>query len=129
MLGSLLFVFRVMGIYAVQIEESGMAGFLGFVLTVTASVLLTGSGAELFGVPYWMLGSLLGAAGFVLLAIGMLASGRFPRWVAWMLIAAVVVGVPSLFVPQLQSLLGILGSVAATLGMAGAGYVLWRRSG
>ncbi|MFH1183841.1 MAG: hypothetical protein V1755_02235 [Chloroflexota bacterium] len=127
-IGSLLLVYGVMGIYAVQVQDSGLPGFLGFVLLVAGSIFLMGSG-DLVGMPYWLLGSFLSAAGLILLAIGTLSSGRFPRWVAWLWIAAVIVGLPSVFAPSLQGVLGLLGSAAAGLGMAWAGYVLWSRPG
>ena len=127
-LGSLLLIFGFMGIYAVQVEGSGLAGFLGFVLAVPGAVLLVGTG-EIGGIEFWMLGSFLGAAGFLLLAIGTLASGKFPHWVPWAWIAAIVVGLPSIFVPSLAQTLGIAGSVLAALGMIGAGYTLWSRQG
>src|SRR3990172_120185 len=72
-LGSILLVFGLIGIYAVQVEESGLAGFLGFVFVVAGGMILIGPG-ELFGLPFELLGSLLSAAGLLLLAIGTLAS-------------------------------------------------------
>ena len=127
-LGMVLLVYGLMGIYAVQVEESGLPGFLGFMLLVAGSIFLVGQG-ELAGVAFWLLGSLLSAGGLLLLAAGTLKSRKFPRWVAWLWIAAVVVGLPAAFVGSLIGVLGVLGSVAAGLGMATAGYVLWSRSG
>lgn len=127
-LGSLLLVFGIVGIYLAQAEESGVAGFLGFVLLVAGSGFLMGN-SDLFGIPYWMLGSFLSAAGLILLAVGTLASGTFPRGVAWLWLAAVVLGLPSVFLPSLQSALGLIASAAAGLGMAWAGYTLWSRRG
>lgn len=49
----------------------------------------------------------------------------FPRWVPGMWLAAVVVGLPSLFIPSLATRLGFLGPVAVGGGLAGAGYLLW----
>ena len=126
-IGSLLLVFGIVGIYLAQAEESGMAGFLGFVLLVGGSVFLMGN-SDLFGIPYWVLGTFLSAAGLILLAIGTLRSATFPRWVAWLWIAAVVVGLPAALIPSLQGALGLAGSVAAGVGMAGAGYTLWSRN-
>lgn len=125
-LGSIVLVFGLMGIYALQVEESGLAGFLGFVFIVAGGMLLMGPG-ELFGVAFELLGSLLSAAGLLLLALGTLASRKFPRWVAWLWLVALVVGLPAVFVPSLEGAVGMLASAAAGLGMAGAGYTLWSR--
>lgn len=126
-LGSLMLVYGIVGIYLWQVKASGAAGFLGFVLLLGGSVFLMGN-SDLFGAPYWLLGSLMSAGGLLLLAVGTLASGKFPRPIPWMWIAAVVVGLPSVFLPSLETVLGFLGSLAAGGGMAWAGYVLWSRS-
>jgi hypothetical protein len=125
-LGLVLLVYGLMGIYAVQVEESGQTGFWGFVLLVAGSIFLAGSG-ELGGVPFYLLGSLLSAVGIILLGIGTLHYAKFPRWIVWLWFAAIVAGLPAVFVPSLVGVLGILGAALAGLGMAGAGYVLWSR--
>ena len=126
MFGSVLLVFGLIGIYAVQTEKSGVAGFFGFVLSVVGAVLLSGNG-DLAGVPAWMIGSGFAALGIVLLAIGTFASGSFPRWVPWVWLAAVVVGFPGVLVESLAQTLGVAGSILSALGMVGAGYALWSR--
>ena len=40
-----------------------------------------------------------------------------------------VIGLPSVFIPSLATILGILGAAAVGLGLAGAGYTLWSRPG
>lgn len=125
MFGALTAVFAFIGIYAFQIEESGVIGFLGFLLAITGNIFLAGESAQLGGVPYWLVGISLAALGYILLAIGTLFAGKLPRWEPWLWIAAIVVGLPSLFVPSLETILGILGAVASGLGLAGAGYFLW----
>jgi hypothetical protein len=124
-------IFGLIGIYAVQVKESGVAGFVGYVLSTIGWVVLAGGSATFAGIPAYILGSSLGALGLVLLAVGILSGRAFPRWVAGLWIAAVVIGLPSVFIPSMGTnlgmILGILGALASGLGLAGAGYTLWSR--
>ena len=126
-LASVTTVFALFGIYAVQVERSGIPGFAGFLLATTGFLVMVGDGKTIGGMPSWLLGTIMGALGLILLAIGTLTSGKFPRWVPWLWIAAVVIGLPSVFVPNLTTILGILGALASGLGLAYAGYFLWSR--
>lgn len=121
-------VFTLIGIYAVQAEASGRLGFAGYVVATAGYVFMAGSQIIIGGVPSYLVGASLGGVGLVLLALGTLAARVFPRWVAGMWLAAVVIGLPSLLEPSLANLLGILGATAVGLGLAGAGYVLWSGS-
>jgi drug/metabolite transporter (DMT)-like permease len=118
-------VFALIGIYAVQAEASGRLGFAGYLLGTAGYVLMAGGSSTIGSLPIYFLGAGLGAVGLVLLALGSLAARVFPRWVPALWIAAVIVGLPSLLLPWLTALLGILGGLAAGLGLAGAGYMLW----
>ncbi len=108
-----------------QTSQSGITGFLGFLFTIPGSVFLTAGSGNFAGVEFWMLGSMLSAVGIILLAIGTFSAEKFPRWVPWLWIGAVVAGLPSIFIPSLALTLGIFGSILAAIGMAGAGYMLW----
>jgi len=125
-LGWLLFIFGMFGIYAFQIDQSGVPGFLGFVLSVTGAVFLMGAGT-FAGIEYWTLGSLFSAIGLILFAVGTLSARKFPRWVAWLWFAALVVGLPSVFGPSFAMISGVLGAAALGAGMVIAGYHLFTR--
>lgn len=118
-------VFALVGIYAVQAEASGRAGFAGYLLATAGYVLMAGTSTMIGSVPSYVVGASLGGLGLVLLAVGTLSARVFPRWVPMMWLAAVVIGLPSLFIPSLGTLLGFLGPVAVGGGLAGAGYLLW----
>ncbi|MDT8307548.1 MAG: hypothetical protein RRC07_16565 [Anaerolineae bacterium] len=118
-------VFALIGIYAVQAKASGRLGFAGYVVATAGYVFMAGTATTIGGVPSYLVGASLGGIGLVLLALGTLSARVFPRWVAGMWLAAVVIGLPSLLEPSLANLLGILGATAVGLGLSGAGYVLW----
>jgi drug/metabolite transporter (DMT)-like permease len=122
----LLIVFGMMGIFAFQVEESGLAGFLGFVLFVAGAVFLLGTG-QFAGVDSTTIAELLGLVGLVLLGIGTLIARKFPRWVPWLWFATIILAVPADFVPALANVLAVASAVAVALGIAGAGYHLFTR--
>jgi membrane-anchored protein YejM (alkaline phosphatase superfamily) len=118
-------VFALIGIYAVQVEESGWLGFAGYLLWTVSFVFMAGTTSMIGSVPSFLVGIILGATGLVLLAVGTLSARVFPRWVPGLWIAAIVIGLPSLLFPSLERPLEILGAAAIGVGMVGAGYVLW----
>ena len=82
-------LFALIGIYGVQIKESGIFGFLGFVLTILMSCIglsvrtwspqnpdLKG-GADVLV----LLMGFFGLLGYILLSIGSLKANKFPRWI------------------------------------------------
>ncbi len=125
MVMAMVTVYALIGIYAVQAEASGRLGFAGYLLATAGYVIMASTPNTIGSVPTYLVGISLGAVGLVLLAVGSLSARVFPRWVPGMWLAAVVIGLPSLLEPSFANLLGILGSAAVGLGLAGAGYVLW----
>ena len=61
--------------------------------------------------------------GVLLLAIATLRARVFPRWIAWLLIATLVLGVVS-FVPFFPQALSNLTPIIANVAIAGFGYAL-----
>lgn len=114
--------FALIGIYAIQVEESGMWGLLGFVLATVGNALFF---AE--NVPE-LAGAIM-APGMVLLGIGSWKAGKLPRWVPGLWFAAVVIGVPGAFLgdANLMHTLNVIGGIPFALGFAGAGYMLWSK--
>jgi hypothetical protein len=130
-------VFALIGIYGFQIEESGVYGFLGFLLTVLMSCiglsLISWSpesteveGAAGMLVP--LLG-ITGLAGYILLGIGFWKANKLPRWVVvlWP-IGTVISAIGMMLVNsgfENADYLHVIGISVWGLGMIGAGVKLW----
>lgn len=138
--GGILVLLGLPGMYARQAERAGILGLLGFVLvwyvTLAQSVMLSfgnltvmsGMAAHLLPQkleiimtpppvwgPFFMLSMVGQVLGVLLLAIAILRAGVFPRWTGWALVATLVLGVASFapFVPEaVSNLVGIVAHVA-----------------
>jgi hypothetical protein len=146
LLGSLLVLLGLPGMYTRQARRAGILGLLGFLLvwyvtlfqgilipftTVTfipllAAHLVTPS-LVTTPPPTWtpfslvsMLGEVLG---ILLLAIATLRAKVFPRWIGWLLIATLVLGIVN-FVPFFPEALQSLPAIVASAAIAGVGYSL-----
>ena len=146
--GGILALLGLPGMYARQAERAGILGLLGFLLvwyvTLVQNVLLSfgnitvmsGMAARLIPQkleiimtppPVWgpfftlsMVGQVLGV---LLLAIAILRAGVFPRWIGWTLIATLVLGVAS-FAPFVPEAVSNLTGIVAALPIAGIGAAL-----
>lgn len=145
-LGSMLLLLGLPGMYVRQAKRAGILGLLGllFLLYVTLfqGILIPFTSVSFIPLvaahqvapqlmttppPTWtpfsivsMVGQVLGT---LLLAIATLRAQVFPRWIGWLLIATLVLGVVSFmpfFAEALSSLPPIVGSVA----IAGFGFAL-----
>ena len=126
-IGWILLTFGLMGTYSYQVDESGLPAFLGFIAMVAGIPFMVGQG-RLAGLDYYALGATLSAVGIILLAIGTLRGGRFPRWTAWVWFATIAVGVPAMFLAgPLAMAIGLLASAGLGLGFVGTGCTLWTR--
>ena len=148
LLGSMLVLLGLPGMYTRQARRAGILGLLGFLLvwyvtlfqgvlipftTVTFTPLLAAHLVTPSLVttppPTWtpfslvsMLGEVLGV---LLLAIATLRARVFPRWIGWLLIATLVLGIVS-FVPFFPEALQSLPAIIASAAIAGVGYfLLW----
>jgi hypothetical protein len=145
-IGSVLVLLGLPGMYSRQAGRAGILGLLGFLfvwyVTLAQGVLIPFTSVTIvpelvtnpatrtlattpppaFG-PFFIASMVGEVLGILLLAIATLRARVFPRWIGWLLIATLVVGVVS-FVPffpeALSSLPGIIGSIA----IAGFGYAL-----
>jgi len=144
--GALLVLLGLPGIYTRQAGRAGILGLLGFLsicyitllsgviqsfISVTivpelaanpATRLLAATPPPAFG-PFFLVALLAQTLGILLLAIATLRARVFPRWIAWMLIATLVVGVLN-FLPFYPSFLQNLAPVIGNLALAGFGYAL-----
>lgn len=124
-----LIVFALMGIYGFQVEEAGVSGFLGFLLTVLMSCIglsvisWSPESTEVSGVSE-MLTILLGIAGlsgYILLGIGSWKANKLPRWSAVLWPVGTVISAFGM----MADFLHVIGIVVWGLGMIGAGVKLW----
>jgi len=132
-----LLILGSMGLYCCQIEETGLMGFLGFLLinisnfASLAQTWLPDRG-QLVGAA-GVLGPLTGLTllpGFLLLGISSWKANKFPRWTAvlWIIGAAFIVpGYPlsTMGGAFLGSILVMIGGTLLGLGLIGAGIKLW----
>jgi hypothetical protein len=145
-IGAVFVLLGLPGVYTRQAQQAGILGLLGFLLVwyvilfhsvmipftsvtfvpalvahpATRSLVTEGS----FGFGAFFIPSLVGQVlGVLLLAIATLRARVFPRWIAWLLIATLVLGLAS-FVPFFPDALRNLASIIPSVATAGFGYAL-----
>jgi hypothetical protein len=131
-----LLIFGLMGIYGCQIEESGISGFLGFLLTVLMSCI----GLSLIS---WMPESLevsdaaetltlimglFGLLGYIVLGIGTWRANKLQRWTAVFWPVGTLISAVGGMVESLE-ILHVIGITIWALGILGAGFKLWSTIG
>lgn len=121
--GSVLTIFALFVIYAAQAQASGLLGLAGFLLAAIGNFVFLGEG--LWGGDVFVIGGGLYALGLILLGIASLKADVFSRWVAWLWIASVVVGIPGFAVQSLMDLFFAAGGVVLGAAFMWAGYELW----
>jgi hypothetical protein len=145
LVGSLLLMLALPGMYAHQAEAAGGLGLVGYVLLAVGNVLLIGFAvAPLFNPSITGLDAeesvaagLLALAllvGFVLTAVATLRARVYPRWSGILLLAAGVGFLFSFFVaedlPRIAgALIGVSWGVSLAFAFAWIGVALWRGSG
>lgn len=146
-IGSLLVLLGLPGMYARQAQRAGILGLLGFVsiwyivvlqgvivpFTSVAIVptlvnnpatrsLLNNESAFGFG-PFFLVSMVAQIVGMLLLAIATLRANVFPRWIGWLFIATLVLGIVS-FLPFVPNFLGNLAPVLGSVAIVGIGAAL-----
>ncbi len=124
----LLILFGILGVYGFLGEQSGVVGFLGFLLAVIGTAIITGPDGEIGGVDMYPVGSAVLAVGLVLLAVGSWKEARLPRWVPVLWIFAAVLGFAGGAFEGLESLFVVSG-VAFGVSFIGAGVRVWSETG
>jgi hypothetical protein len=142
LMGSMLLMLALPGMYARQAEAAGWLGMVGHVLLAIGNVLLIGfAAAPLFNpairgldeeesVTAGLLALVL-ILGFLLTAVAMLRAAVYPRWSGILLLAAGVGFLFSFFVSEdlprtAGQLIGVGWSVSLTLALAWIGVALLR---
>jgi hypothetical protein len=146
-IGSVLVLLGLPGVYTRQAKAAGILGLLGFLfvwyvilfqgvlipftsvtivpmlVTDPATQHLLAAGPLASFDPFNYVSMVGQTVGILLLAIATLRARVFPRWIAWLLIATVVLNAAS-FVPFAPFVLGIAVTIIGYLPIAGFGYAL-----
>jgi hypothetical protein len=151
--GAICALLGLPGIYALQCQQLGTLGTIGFALSFLGNAMFLGTGmitafiwpmlalcapqsVELGGALFGPLGSLsflLTAAtmmvGYVLFGGALLWIGMLPRWAILMLVAGAILGMtPPHPLTALPWAVMVLGGVLYGAGLAWVGSVLWTTS-
>ena len=116
----LFILFGSMGLYGFQHEESGLLGFLGFLLAIVGNGIIIGPDGEMFGFYLYPVGAAILAVGIDLLVIGAWIANKLPRWTLVLLGLSTILGFMGYFVPSLDFLV-VLSGLLFGVGFAGAG--------
>jgi hypothetical protein len=126
--GTILLVFGFIGVYGFQHRETGVLGFLGFVLFTISNCLALGECWLQDGTPTGVaavLAPLVGITmllGLIMLGIASWKVEKLPRWVPVLWVLGGVLIVPGFAV---QQMLVVIGGLIQGAGFVGAGVVLW----
>jgi hypothetical protein len=126
LLTDIFILFGIMGIYGFEHQESGWWGFFGFLLAIVGTGIIIGPDGSIGGVNMYPVGSLILAAGLILLAVGSWIANKFSRWIPVLWVLSTIVGFIGYFIPGLN-LLFVISGVMFGIGFAGAGFKI--RSG
>ena len=144
----ILLLFGLIGLYARQVEKTGMFGLVSFVLAfigTTIAVVLVAPGATLLPLvaatapdlfaqltapPAFVLLLFLVTygLGFILFSVATMRAGVLPRWAGLLLIIGIVLQMAAEGVPLDKSLLQMIritAPIVLGLGFAWMGYALW----
>jgi hypothetical protein len=145
LVGSLLLLLSLPGMYARQAEAAGWLGLVGHVLLAVGNVLFIGfAAAPLFNPSIQGLDAeesvtagvlaLVLLLGFVLTAVATLRASVYPRWAGILLLVAGIGFLFSFFVAEdlphiAGALIGIMWGGVLALALAWIGVTLWRGAG
>ena len=146
--GSVLVLLGLPGMYVRQAGRAGILGLLGFlfiwyvtlyqgiIIPFTSVTIISQMTAHIVPqtisvattpppawAPFSIASMISEVLGILLLAIATLRARVFPRWIGWLLITTLVVGVVS-FVPFFPEALSNLSAVVASVAVAGFGFAL-----
>ncbi len=116
--GDITALIALIGIYLHQRKATGTLGLIAFAIAAASELML------LFFISHQLVVSIY-AVGIILLAIATLRANSFPRWVPWMWVVALLLGIPGILMPNLQAILFLLAAIGFGLGFIGAGYHLF----
>lgn len=125
---SILLIFGFMGVYGFQHEQSGVIGFLGFLLIIIHNGCALGEcwlqNGEVTGAAA-VLAPIVGVTmllGFTLLGIGSWQANKLPRWAIVLWVVGGLLIVPGFVV---QPIMVVIGGIIQGTGVVAAGAILW----
>lgn len=147
-IGSVFVLFGLPGVYARQAKQAGVLGLLGFLFVwyvtlyqgviipftsvtiisqiaahlVPQSVVVATTPPPAWG-PFFLVSMVGQVLGILLLAIATLRARVFPRWIGWLLIGTLIVGLVSQ-IPVFPEAVSNLTAILASVAIAGFGYAL-----
>jgi hypothetical protein len=116
----ILLMFAVIAVYAYQHSESGVWGFVGFVLAAVGIESIGGPDGKIGTVDMYMAGASVIGIGMALLGVGSLVAQKLPRYVPVLWMLSTAVGVLAVFA-QMSGLSFQIAGVLFGLGFVGAG--------
>jgi hypothetical protein len=111
-------------VYALQKQEIGRWGFVGFVLALIGAALLIGHDIVNALAFLYPVAAFLFALGISVLAIRSWAANTLPRWASAFLITSTIVGILGFAVKGFD-LLFVVSGVIFGIGFIGAGLTVW----
>ncbi len=123
--GTVLTAYALYAVYAALAGAGGALGLLGFALASVGNLGFLGE--PIWGDMVFTVGGGVYALGLILLGVTNLRVGTFSRWVGWLWIVSVVVGIPGFAVQSLMEVFFAAGGLALGLAFVLAGYQLWAR--
>jgi hypothetical protein len=143
-IGDLLIVVGLPGVYSRQAQRAGLLGLIGFLFTLFYILIegVVGDTIEAFILPFlasaapsllkgsppqglvifFLVGGLLGLVGSVLLGVTMLRAAVLARWVGLPLVVGVMLSLAGSFLPPV---VGTTGVVLFLIGLAWLGFGVW----
>lgn len=113
-----------LGIYLYQVAGSGIWGLIGFLLAVLGA-MLSMRATKIAGMEGYEFGGIFIALALIFLSIGSWLAGQFPIWIPGLWVLSILLGLPALFIEAYSRLGLILGGIPFSLGMIGAGFLLF----
>ena len=117
-------MFALVGIYAYQHAESGVLGFVGFVLSVVGTESIGGPDGMIGDLDIYRAGTTVIGVGLVFLAAGSLRAAKLPVYVPVLWIVSTLVAMTT-FVAEGSGVPFLISGITFGLGFIGAGLRLW----
>lgn len=115
-------LFGIVGLYYFQHKESGLWGFVGFLLAIIGIAIIR-IGA-ISGTSLYAIGASMFAIGLSSFAVGTWIARKLPTWIPIFWITSTIIGFIGYFAPGFDFLF-VLSGVLFGVGFAGAGLKVW----
>jgi hypothetical protein len=119
----LMLIFGLCGIYLSRSSRLGLAGLLGFAMSITGILMVRSSALSLFGLSAYLVGATVTLLGIVLIGATMLSHAAFPQLAPILWVASLMIGVIGLL-PSAMNWGVTLAGVTFGIGFIAAGICL-----